>query len=342
MIGILDQFDIPSSNVGPLLSLLEAEYLPGALRRGMTRRATWQSPPVALPDATNTLWVMWEVPDVGAWWNMRFQSGADPSVAAYWRAADALCAKRQRHYLVDGQPANLARPHELDATRTTRGNGVRQTAQYFLRKNARPDDIVAWKKAVLELPRHLPGLQQCALQRNLEGSFNAGDFTFDAHFVDAAALHAARSHPHWSGAIALADKIMERVTALELQLVSGGLRKAAIGPAIKRTAFFRVLPGASPESIAAWERALLDMPRYMPGMTNWSLSRSADDSHLYAWEQEYAQLGDLLGEYMVHPYHWAHVDTWFDPEFSRRIVDTDICHAFCESSDNILSWVLKA
>lgn len=341
MIGILDQFDIPPTNLSPLLSLIESGYLPGATRRGMTQRFKWISPPVALPDATNTLWVMWEVPDVGAWWNMRFQSGADPSVAAYWEAVDGLCSNRRRHYLVDGQPASLAQPHDLGAMRTTRGTGVRQTAQYFLRADASQHDVAAWQTAMQDLPQHIPGLQKVSLGRNLEGSFHAGDFTFDAHFIDTDALRAGQSHAYWTGVIAqLHDKVIERATAMELRLISGGLRKPHIGPSIKRTAFFRILPGANRESIAAWEKDLLDMPCYMEGMTNWSLSKSAHDDHLYAWEQEYLHLGDLLGEYMIHPHHWAHVDTWFDPEFSRRIVDTDICHAFCESSDNILSWVL--
>src|SRR5689334_10151172 len=156
MTGILDQFDIPPANLGPLLSLIESDYLPGATRRGMTQRSTWISPPVARSDATNTLWVMWEVADVGAWWNMRFQSGADPSVAAYWRSADDLCSSRQRHYLIDGQSSNLAQPHDLGAARTTCGTGVRQTAQYFLRKDASPHDVTAWQTAMQDISQHIP------------------------------------------------------------------------------------------------------------------------------------------------------------------------------------------
>jgi hypothetical protein len=282
---------------------------------------------------------MWEVPDVQAWWNMRFQSAADRSVATYWEAIDRLCTNRQRHYLVDGQPIDLAEPLDLGAARITQSAGIRQTAQYFLRIDAAPDRVEAWQEALRDLPRHIPGLEKSFLGRNREGSFNAGDFTFDAHFVDAKALRASRSHAYWTDAIApLHDEVVERATTLELRLISGGLRRPDIGPAIKRTAFFRILPGANPQSIAAWQKDLLDMPLYMKGMINWSLSQSAHDDHLYAWEQEYSDLGDLLGEYMTHPHHWAHVDTWFDPEFARRIVDTDICHAFCDSSDDILSW----
>lgn len=343
MIGILDQIDVHPDNINALLSLIETQYLPGAINRGMSLRSTWISPPVALTNATNSLWVMWEVPDVGAWWNMRFQSGADPSVASYWKAVDELCVSRQRHYLGDGQPTNIAQPYDSSVTRISRSNGVRQTSQYFLRKGVSPDNVDAWTTAIRNLPQHIPGLKKIFLGRNLEGSFHAGDLTADAHFTDSDALHSAQSHSYWKEVVEpLHEQVVEQTQSLELRLISGGLREPDIGPSIKRTAYFRVLPGAERASIAAWEKDLLDMPCYMRGMTNWSLSKAAHDDHLYAWEQEYVNLGDLQGEYMVHPHHWAHVDTWFDPEFSRRIVDTDICHAFCESKDSILGWTLKS
>jgi hypothetical protein len=321
MIGILDQIEIQSANVPALLKLIEEQYLPGALGRGMTRRNSWISPPAALTNAPNTMWVMWEVPDVAAWWNMRFQSGADPSVGRYWAEVDRLCTERQRHYLIDGESAaGFAEPRELGTARLTNAVGVRETTQYSLLKDTSPETVAAWQEALRVLPQKIPGLLKVSVNRNLEGSFHAGDFTYWAEVV-----------------LPLERQVVERELAIELQLISGGLRMPDIGRAIKRTAYFRLLPDATGEAIRAWENDLLDMPLHMPGMTNWSLSRSANDDHLYVWEQEYLRLDDLLGEYMMHPHHWSHVDTWFDPEFSRRIVDTDICHAFCESSDNILA-----
>ncbi|MDV6240320.1 antibiotic biosynthesis monooxygenase family protein [Rhodococcus opacus] len=48
----------------------------------------------------------------------------------------------------------------------------------------------------------------------------------------------------------------------------------------------------------------------------------------HVWEQEYANLDGLLGPYMTHPYHWAHIDRWFGPERGPRIV-TRLCQGFC-------------
>ena len=46
------------------------------------------------------------------------------------------------------------------------------------------------------------------------------------------------------------------------------------------------------------------------------------------WEQEYADIGGLMGPYMLHPYHWAVIDRWFDPECPDWIVNTRLCHSF--------------
>lgn len=343
MIGILDQFEVQPGGLPALQDLIDERYLPAAQARGMTQKFLSVSPPVALIGTPNTVWVLWEVPDVGAWWNMRFQSGADPSVAEFWSAVDSLCDKRDRHYLVDGRPTtSLAQPLDLGTTRLTSPQGIRETAQYFLRKDVDPAAVAAWEETLRSLPQQIPGLSKIFISRNLEGSFHAGDFTFDAHFIHESALHDARLHEYWSQVVMpLHKKVVEREERIELRLIGGGLRRPEIGRSIKRTAYFRILPGAGADAISAWEKDLLDMPCYMQGMTNWSLSRSAANNDLYVWEQEYLQLDDLLGEYMVHPHHWAHVDTWFDPEFARRIVDTDICHAFCESPNSILAWGMK-
>ena len=49
----------------------------------------------------------------------------------------------------------------------------------------------------------------------------------------------------------------------------------------------------------------------------------------HVWEQRYDALDGLMGDYMMHPYHWARVDRWFDPESPDWIVDTHLCHSFC-------------
>ena len=57
----------------------------------------------------------------------------------------------------------------------------------------------------------------------------------------------------------------------------------------------------------------------------------------HVWEQEFANIGGLAGEYMLHPYHWARIDRWFDPECTQWMIDTTLCHSFCALDDSVLS-----
>src|SRR5690606_36679405 len=91
--------------------------------------------------------------------------------------------------------------------------------------------------------------------------------------------------------------------ALSLSTVAAGARSPGIANAIKRTAFFRMLPGTSADQAQRFEQDLLEMPAQIPQILNWRLSRaSALGWHdapcapwTHVWEQEFAALDDLLG-----------------------------------------------
>lgn len=352
MIGILDQIEVPAIHLAALQQLFAAQYLPGAQLRGMQLARSWVSPPLNRPETPNTLWLLWELADIGAWWRMRATAGASGDIPLFWTAVDKLCVRRERHYLqsaaLNAQDAALAAielpgPLPLGTERIINAQGARETAQIFLRARIEPHELERWQQALQSAPQHVDGLRQVFLARNLEGSFGAGDFTCDLHFDNEDALRDHRRQAHWSTVLQpLFDRIVEREWRMGTQLIGGGLRDADVHDAIKRTAYFKLLPNAPEDAARALEHDLLQMPAYMAGMTNWSLSRALGSDWTYVWEQEYLHLGDLLGEYMIHPHHWAHVDSWFDPEFSRQIVDTRLSHAFCAASRSVLAWSLRA
>jgi hypothetical protein len=346
MIGILDQIEIDADKLSAMQQLLSERYVPGAIARGMKLTRSWVSPPLALINEPMTLWVLWEVEHVGSWWNMRMRAAADPSVPAFWGDADKLCKKRDRHYLVDTAPAAdaalLPAPVPLGTERLTTENGVRVTAQFFVHKNASAQDIAQWEQALRAAPQHIAGLQQVFLARNLEGSFGAGDYTADLHFIDAAAQQAASQQAYWRDTLQpLFDRVVEREWRMATQLIGGGMRSPNIKNGIKRTAYFRMFPGVAKDIAANWERTTLEMPAYMATMKNWSLSRALDDHWTYVWEQEFERVDDLLGEYMIHPHHWAYVDPWFDHEFKKRVIDNELSHAFCPTASSVLAWSLS-
>ena len=201
----------------------------------------------------------------------------------------------------------------------------RETAQLYVQPGA---DIVALTQAL----RTVPG----CWAPNLPGCFGAGDYTWDLP---------ADEHPSPAAIVAQLQALpgIVRVDRVCYEAIAGGVRAPGLTNGIKRTLFLRVKPDASSPAIAALEHDLLRLPRYMPGIRNWSLGRVVSDSPWsHVWQQEFARVDDLLGEYMVHPYHWAWVDRWFDPEFPQQIVDTTLCHAFCPIETSVLAWADSA
>lgn len=110
MIQLLDEIVVTPEALPALRELLQARYLPAARARNMHLAGEWLSPPVTVPEQPHTVWLAWQLPDTGAWWQMRQQAAADPAVAALWRDVDALCVRRTRHVQApgDAEPATMA------------------------------------------------------------------------------------------------------------------------------------------------------------------------------------------------------------------------------------------
>ncbi|MDQ0138847.1 hypothetical protein [Cupriavidus necator] len=109
MIHILDEIVLAPGNLPAVLDLLERQYLPGSAARGLALLQRWVSPPVALQDAPNTLWLLWQVPDAPAYYAMR--AGIDGPALAFRATLDSLCQARRRHVMAAAEPV-LPQPQE--------------------------------------------------------------------------------------------------------------------------------------------------------------------------------------------------------------------------------------
>ncbi|WP_305094139.1 Dabb family protein [Prescottella sp. R16] len=111
-------------------------------------------------------------------------------------------------------------------------------------------------------------------------------------------------------------------------------------PTIFRTLLVAVDPAADPELVRRFESETAAMPHYIPSIGPAQCAPAGDpvgDARwTHVWEQEYATLDGLTGPYMTHPYHWAHVDRWFDPERGQRIV-TALRHSFVTVGASLLT-----
>lgn len=171
----------------------------------------------------------------------------------------------------------------------------------------------------------------------MEGNFNGGDVATRFSFSEEAAYCAAR--PRIDAAAAAAG-----ATRCNWALFAGGTAKAA-SPGLADGIWRGLLLCADRPSAAGrlgqFEAEMVLMPKYIPAIRNWKLSPAiesgGDLGWTHVWEQEYADIGGLFGPYMLHPYHWALIDRWFDPECPDWIVNTTLCHSFAMFGEAVLT-----
>jgi hypothetical protein len=344
MIVVQDRIEVPGNQLARLQQLFRDRYIADAAQRGLHFKEFLVSPPLILSESPCTLWARWQVADPGAWWAMRAQSGS-VAVAAFWTEVDVFCLSRERSYLGAESPAALSQPMDVSGFAVST-RGYRETAQLALRASTTPEQRAELEAILRGEGDKLPGLVMSSLGANLAPEYAAGHYTWDLLYPNRNTADAAQRSAPWRERILPAlDRYCITRHALRLDTVAAGLRRPGIADAIKRTAYFRLLPGTTAQQAKNFEQVLLAMPGQIPELLNWRLSRASslpwdtarDNPWSYVWEQEFATLDHLLGPYMAHPHHWAHVDRWFDPESGVQAVDVRLSHAFCVIGASVLS-----
>ncbi len=341
MVMIQDRIDVSADKLTSLQTLFREHYLPAAQQRGMRLLESRVSPPLLLANGKATLWQRWEVADIGAWWAMRGQAGV-AGIASFWQTVDGLCDFRERVYL-SGEGDSLDSGQDIDTHQVTT-RGYRETAQLELKDNLSDEDKAALVDS-LNKAQNLAGLEAFSLSENMAPEYAAGHYTFDLLFKDSQAALAARETNVWREQIAPAlARYCASCHAVTLDTIGAGLRASTLTNAIKRTAFFRVLPEVDSSVAHRFEQDLLEMPAQIPQILNWRLSRAIaldwntnEEAWTYVWEQEFESLDDLLGPYMTHPHHWAHIDRWFDPESGVQAIDVNLSHAFSALNESLMA-----
>lgn len=173
------------------------------------------------------------------------------------------------------------------------------------------------------------------VEPTLPGTRNGGDILVHLRF---------HSRADWSCGAAgftalLTDPAMLRVNGADY---SGAPQRCAENSGtVYRTLLLRVVPDAPAASVDQFEHELSMMPRHVPAIRAWQLSRVSEATGATAWthvfEQEFADLEGLMGPYLMHPIHWAVVDRWFDPETTEVIVRDRVCHSFCATAGPVIS-----
>ena len=281
-----------------LVELFESSYVPAARERGL------ELEDVSLNGEDDVL-LRWTLADVATFWRARRGSMMDPGVARFWADAEPMVERRARRWP----------QHSFEATAAESAQLLPPSShQIVLLAGSEPRPPVRISAGKSWIGQHLPGSVGPA-DASLELALEAGS---DVRLVDV---------PGAVDVVALGD------------LVGGALRTPGIRDAIKRTLLLRVRPEVPNNTVDAFEQALLGMPHHIVAIRNWRLSRVAQSQSgwTHCWEQEYETLSGLKDEYMNHPYHWAHVDGFFDPEDPKCIVEPEINHLYFEIESSILA-----
>jgi hypothetical protein len=296
-----------------------AGYAPGARERGMTLRDVLVSPPIWFPDRTNVVTITWTLPTPLAWWQMTWQGRPDPTVAQWWSSVGDFVVERSRSVATAADDVTDS-PGDADEGP---GDPVTPTVAVTRLLDVAESDR---ERVVTDLRAAAArtGASRSLVAATLPGSRNGGDVLVHLRFDDQQAAHLDDLDA------ALSDPAISRVNGATYR---GGAVRRTTGT-VYRTLLLRVAPDADPAAVAEFERELAMMPRYVPTIAAWQLSRVDDAVGTSAWthvfEQEFTDVDGLMGPYLMHPVHWAVVDRWFDPETTDVIVRDRVCHSFCE------------
>lgn len=196
-------------------------------------------------------------------------------------------------------------------------------------------DASAGKTVLSELSADVtPHARRVLIRPTLPGGIAAGDviarFRFDAESDWRAAQNDVERRL-WTAAVEHVDSVTHTGTPRPA--------KHDTRPTVYRTLLVAVDPSTDPKLVRQFESETAAMPDYIASIGASQLSRVHDASGsarwTHVWEQEYADLDGLTGPYMTHPYHWAHIDRWFDSERGQRVV-TALCHSFCRIDEPLL------
>lgn len=180
------------------------------------------------------------------------------------------------------------------------------------------------------------GATRSLLAPTLPGVINGGDLIWHLQFADAEQWH---RHAEDVDSV-LAASIVERIYGVQYRPGDDAGRLREVSGRVYRALLLRVAPGTAPSIVEQFERELLQMPRHIPTIRSWRLSRVegtvGPTEWTHVWEQEFTDQDALEGQYLHHPIHWAVVDRWFDPECPDFIVRDRICHTYCALEEEII------
>jgi hypothetical protein len=182
------------------------------------------------------------------------------------------------------------------------------------------------------------------LKPTLAGVYNGGDYIWHVQFADEAGYAAWKADSERGKTVdgRLGDAtLVSHVDSVAYEGGPAGEKPDAPAKGCYRVALFSVFKEVRPGAIAQYDAETYEMGNYIDSIKRWQVSRVTESSGArpwtHVWEQDYADVGGLHGAYMLHPHHWGHVDRWYDPECTDWMIDTHLCHTFCDFDESMIA-----
>lgn len=172
--------------------------------------------------------------------------------------------------------------------------------------------------------------------------YNGGNYIWHVQFPDEAAYQAWKSDQGKTLDAVLNDTSL--VTLVETAAYEGGRsgsKPGALNKGAYRTLFLSANKAPSEDAVKLFDHETYEMGKYIHTIKNWQVSRVKESGGsrkwTHVWEQEYEDISGLHGAYMLHPHHWGHIDRWYDPECTDYMIDTFLCHTFCDFDGSMIA-----
>jgi len=180
------------------------------------------------------------------------------------------------------------------------------------------------------------------LNPTLPNVYNGGDYIWHLQFADEAAYRKWQADAGKVLDAALADPSQVKLAeSAAYEGGRGGSKPGGLNKGAYRTLFLSANTAPNEAAVAKFDAETYMMGVYIHTIKNWQVSRVKESGGsrpwTHVWEQEYEDISGLHGAYMLHPHHWGHIDRWYDPECTDYMIDTFLCHTFCNFDGSMIA-----
>lgn len=204
--------------------------------------------------------------------------------------------------------------------------------------DASPDDQTEIQNRLLALSNGTGSL----LAGDLPPNRNGGNLLWRTAFPSRALHDTHVAQQDWHDIQALMDSsgAIARIDRIAYESLRSADQRPGLPGGLYRVLALAIEPGTPSAKIEAFEAEMMAMPSYVTSILRWNFGRvvacQGARPFTHIWEQEFASLTHFRGDYMDHPYHWGHLDRWFDSDNPAQIVDAHLCNSFCSIDRPVL------